>query len=232
MDELYKLANINSVSRKSDHITLTTNDGLKLTVIYKNNLINASTLLSKLLNIPVRNINATISRWLHTKAGVWFIDTMFMRDTDHEYYYSYDDRSIWKDAVYQRFNDNIDSTVYNSKRDWFDLSKLKINPSLSCKKLAYEGWIVYCSQELMIKLFDIFHILHYEEYINIIKYAFAILNEDHYKYLIELNMKNEFITLFYLTEFNNIDYELKRSSSWIERMKDYATTKWSDYIEE
>ena len=69
---------------KSDYVSLKTEDGIKLSFIHNGNgLVNVSALLSKIMNVNVRIVNKQLSRWLHTRNGVWTIDNMF---NDKRYY--------------------------------------------------------------------------------------------------------------------------------------------------
>ena len=97
--QLYEKANITAEIVKHDYISLTTQDGIKMS--FKHNgkgLINASMLISKILNRSIHDINKQISRWMHTKNGVWAIDSLFMskQQFPDSLYYSYDNKTIWK----------------------------------------------------------------------------------------------------------------------------------------
>ena len=227
--------------------------GIKLSIVFNHNylVINASYLISNLIHVDKKTFNKRLSRWMHTKDGVWALDSLFIRSHHpsidvNNLHYNYKNHTLWKwvetdfegeEVGYIRqFQDEVISDgIYNDKTDWLDLSKLETivtgNKFYLCTDRHpgfYDYYDFYCDLEVLEKLFNVFKVWYDEDMQNVIYYVFSLINEGRYKENIEWNLQRfDSKTEYFLNKKGKIEYKLIK----IEKNKENDNS-WENYLNE
>ena len=221
----YTIKSINSYINK---LQFETNNHFRLSAYYNVDwhTVNATYILSQLLNYKRETINNKISSWMKTKDGVWAIDMLVNNAKDEyneELVYKYKNHSLWKyytdkkthARVYRKefVTVVIRDGVYNESTDTVDITKLK--------HIGTNGqfWIetehsknpgdVWCSLDFLYDhLFKLFNFMNNDYMTNIKNWMQPLIQTQTYKDKFNIQDKNKTDFQFYINDDGSIAYKL------------------------